>query len=390
MIMEFISRLADTLEKDRIVDQLLAGVSGSFDLGILFITPLAPYDAKTVYQQIENRVGIRNFLCCTCAGTIGNQREIEGRPSAALMLARLPDVSIKPFYLDQNQLEEFKKPEDLYKFFEVYPNEKPTFLILPDPFLINANQYLDEINHAYPKCSVVGGLASGGAQERENVLIVNNKMYDEGLAGVVLTGNIAVETVVSQGCRPIGETFIVTKAHDNVIEELAGRSFYEVVKEVFEEATPRDRELAQEALFVGIAMNEYNHKFKRGDFLIRGVMGIDPENGSGAVADYVHVGQTVQLHLRDAQTAQEDLTDLLASHKEHFEQHHLKGAFVFSCNGRGENLFQVKDHDIKMIQRHIGPVPAAGFFCAGEIGPVGGVNFLHGFTSSITLFYAPK
>jgi small ligand-binding sensory domain FIST len=137
-------------------------------------------------------------------------------------------------------------------------------------------------------------------------------------------------------------------------------------------------------------MNEYNHKFKRGDFLIRGVMGIDPDTGSGAVADYVHVGQTIQFHLRDAKTAQEDLTELLNTHKDHFAQHRLKGAFVFSCNGRGENLFQVKDHDIKMIQQNIGPVPAAGFFCAGEIGPVGGVNFLHGFTSSITLIYAPK
>ena len=388
--MEFISRLADTVEKDKIVDELLAGVQGSFDLGVLFITPFAPYDAKSVYQEIAARVGIRNFICCTCAGIIGNQHEIEGLPSAALMLARLPEVSIKLFYLDQNQLDELQKPEDIYKFLEIFPNEKPNFLVLPDPFLIDANQFLDKINRAYPKCSVVGGLASGGSQERENVLIVNNEMYEEGLAGVVLTGDIVIETVVSQGCRPVGNTFIITKAHENIIEELAGRPFYNVIKEVLEKATPRDRVLAQEAVFVGIAMNEYNHKFKRGDFLIRGVMGIDAQTGAGAVADYVHVGQTVQFHLRDAQTAKEDLSELLGNHKELFDQHRLKGAFVFSCNGRGENLFQVKDHDIKMIQKNIGPVPAVGFFCAGEIGPVGGVNFLHGFTSSITLIYAKK
>lgn len=388
--MEFISRLADTTDKHKIVDQLLAGVSGDFDLAVLFVVPAGSYDAKTIYHQIESRVKIRNFICCTCAGTIGNQHELEGVPSAALMLARLPDVAIKPFFIDQNQLDAFGNPESIYEFFEVYPHEKPAFLVLTDPFLMNPNQFLEQMNGAYPKCSVVGGLASAGSQERENVLIVNNKMYDEGLVGVVLSGNIAVETVVSQGCRPVGKTFIITKAQDNVIQELAGRPFYEVIREVLEEATPRDRGLAQEAIFMGIAMNEYKHQFKRGDFLIRGVMGIDPETGAGAVADYVHAGQTVQLHLRDAQTATEDLTELLMGHKEDLDARHLKGAFVFSCNGRGEHLFREKDHDIKMIQRHIGPVPAAGFFCAGEIGPVGGVNFLHGFTSSITLIYAPK
>lgn len=388
--MEFISRLADTTDKYKIVDQLLAGVSGSFDLAVLFVVPSGPYAVKTLYQEIENRVSIRNFLCCTTAGVIGDQQEFEDVPSAVLMLARLPDVGIRPFYLDQNQLDSFVKPEDIYEFFEVYPHEKPAFLVLPDPFLINPNQFLDQMNRSYPKCSVVGGLASAGSQERENVLILNNKIYDEGLAGVVLSGNIAVETVVSQGCRPVGPTFIVTKAQDNVILELAGRPFYTVIKEVLEAATSRDRGLAQEAVFVGIAMDEYKHQFKRGDFLIRGVMGIDPESGVGAVADYVKVGQTVQLHLRDAQTATEDLTELLLSHKEHLDARRLKGIFVFSCNGRGEQLFKEKDHDIKLIQKHIGPVPAAGFFCAGEIGPVGGVNFVHGFTSSITLIYAPK
>jgi len=389
--MEFISRLADTTEKNRIVDQLLLdGVSGQFDLGVLFVTPAMPYDPQEIYAEIEKRVGIRNFLCCTCAGVVGNQREIEGQPSAALMLARLPDVVIKPFYIDQAQLDQFTTAEELYEFFEIYPNEKPNFLVLPDPFRIDANQFLVAINQAYPQCSVFGGLASAGSQENENTIIINNSVYNEGLAGIVLSGNIAVEMVVSQGCRPIGKTFIVTKAEGNIIYELAGRSFYEVIKEVLEHATPRDRSLAQEAVFVGIAMDEYNHKFKRGDFLIRGVMAIDPDTGGGAVADYVQVGQTVQFHLRDAQTAQEDLHELLNIHRSRFNQENLKGAFIFSCNGRGENLFRIKDHDIKIIQQSLGPMPAAGFFCAGEIGPVGGVNFLHGFTSSMALIYTPK
>jgi small ligand-binding sensory domain FIST len=388
--MEFISRLADTTDPEHIVDQLLLDVSGQFDLGVLFVTPAIPYDPQDIYKEIESRVGIRNFLCCTCAGIIGNQREIEGAPSASLMLARLPDVSIKPFYIDQAELDQLNTSEELYDFFEVFPNEKPNFLVLPDPFRIDANQFLQTVNQAYPQCSVFGGLVSAATQEKENTIIINNEVYDEGLAGIVLSGNIAIEMVVSQGCRPIGKPFIVTKAEGNIIYELAGRSFYEVIKEVLEQATPRDRTLAQDAIFVGIAMNEYKHKLKRGDFLIRGVMAIDPDTGGGAVADYVQTGQTVQFHLRDAQTAQEDLHELLNHHRSQADRERLKGAFIFSCNGRGENLFRIKDHDIKIIQQSLGPMPAAGFFCAGEIGPVGGVNFLHGFTSSMALIYAPK
>ncbi len=388
--MEFISRLADTTDQSKITDQLLSEVQGDFDLAFLFVNPQEPYDVKKIYHQIKSKIKIRHFLCCTGAGIIGTQREIENQPSASLMLARLPGVTVKPFYIDQAQLDEFKKPEDLYQFFEIYPNESPGFLILPDPFLLDANQFLNVMNRAYPNCSVVGGLASAATQARENTLIVNNQVYDEGLAGCVLTGNIAIKTVVSQGCRPVGSTYIVTKAEDNIIHELAGRPFYEVLMEVLNSATSRERELAQEALFVGIAMNEYNHKFKRGDFIIRGVMGIDTETGAGAVADFVHAGQTIQFHLRDARAAQDDLIGLLETHKGRMEGQQLMGAMVFSCNGRGYNLFRVHDHDIKMIQNTIGPVPAAGFFCAGEIGPVGGVNFLHGFTSSITLIYASK
>ena len=151
--------------------------------------------------------------------------------------------------------------------------------------------------------------------------------------------------------------------------------------------TDYDRHLAQEAIFIGIAMNEYKDKFQRGDFLIRGVMGVEPESGAGAVGDHMHVGQTIQFHLRDARTANEDLHALLKQYMTKKQTTAAHGAFVFSCNGRGMNLFNEKDHDIKIIQHHLGPIPVAGFFCAGEIGPVGQTNFLHGFTNSMALFY---
>jgi len=385
--MEFINRITQASHLPQIIAELLMEIEGDFDLGIVYICPGSSYDPLELFQALKARVNIQHLICCPCAGIIGGTQEIEGRPSASLMLMRLPQVKIVPFTLTQPVLETIREKEDWYNFFEVYPNEKPTFVVFADPFAFDGNSFLAGINLAYPGMSVVGGLASGASDPGENTLILDGEVMREGMVGVCLTGNLRVETVVSQGCRPIGETFIVTKAQRNIVYELAGRPFYKVLEEVLSKASDYDRQLAQEAIFVGIAMNEYKDTFKRGDFLIRGVMGVDPQSGAGAVGDHMRVGQTVQFHLRDAKTANEDLHELLKLYKIKKQATAAHGAFVFSCNGRGVNLFKEPDHDIKIIQHHLGPVPAAGFFCAGEIGPVGGVNFLHGFTNSMALFY---
>ncbi len=385
--MQFINRITEALDQEQILKDLTEGINGSFDLGILFVSPWQPYDPKELYNSLAKRFGIRHFLCCTCAGIIGTEREIEGRPAASLLLAKLPSVTISPFYLNQVQLEGLQTPEALYDFFEIYPNEFPCFLVLPDPYAIDTNRFLKSLNQAYKGSVVIGGLASGASGPQENILIMDGQVYQEGLMGIVLSGSVRVETVVSQGCRPFGETFIVTKAKDNIVHELGGQPFYKVLEAALKAGTDYDRHLAREAIFVGIAINEYQPQFKRGDFLIRPIMAVDPANGAGAVGDYVSVGQTVQFHLRDAKTANEDLHALLKLQKIKTEQL-PQGALVFSCNGRGLGLFKEHNHDIRIIQQHLGPVPAAGFFCAGEIGPVAGINFLHGFTNSMALFYA--
>jgi len=385
--MEFINRLSEASHLSQITSDLLLDVPGEFDLGILYVCPWPPYDPLELFQALKAKGKIRHLICCTCAGIIGTEREIEGRPSASLMLMRLPQVKITPFVLNQPVLETLKVKEDWYNFLEVYPNEKPSFVVFADPFAFDGNSFLAGLNQAYPGMPIVGGLASAASGPGENVLILDGELMNEGLVGVCLSGNLRVETVVSQGCRPIGETFIVTKAQRNIVYELAGQPFYKVLEDILNKGTDYDRHLAHEAIFVGIAMNEYKDKFVRGDFLIRGVMGLDPQSGAGAVGDHMRVGQTIQFHLRDAKTANEDLHELLKQYKTKKQDTVAHGALVFSCNGRGINLFKEHDHDIKIIQHHLGPVPAAGFFCAGEIGPVGGINFLHGFTNSMALFY---
>ncbi len=385
--MQFLSRITEALDQEQIIKDLTEDVRGAFDLGILFIAPWRPYEPHELYNALKNKIGIRHFLCCTCAGIIGSEREIEGRPAASLLLARLPAVAINPFYINQVELEGLQTPEALYNFFEIYPNENPNFLILPDPYAVDTNRFLKSLNNAYKGSAIIGGLASAASGPQENTLIMNGQIYNEGLMGIVLSGPLKVETVVSQGCRPFGQSFIVTKAKDNLIYELAGQPFYKVLENILKEGTEYDRHLAREAIFVGIAINEYKQELKRGDFLIRPLMAVDPANGAGAIGDYINVGQTVQFHLRDAKTANEDLHELLTLQKKKTEQV-PQGALVFSCNGRGLGLFKEHNHDIKIIQQHLGPMPAAGFFCAGEIGPVGGINFLHGFTNSMALFYA--
>ncbi len=386
--MEFISQISSAADTSKVIEDLTRGVEGQFDLGFLFMASFNKIAAEEIMMLLRRRIKVRNFLGCTCAGVIGSQTEIEGQPANVLILGKLPGVKILPFVLNQSELESLKSKEDWYNFFQVFPNEAPIFLVLPDPFMFDMNYFLNQINQFYPKCQIMGGLASGAFQPGQNTLILNGESFDGGLVGAVLTGDVTLKTVVSQGCRPIGETFIVTKARDNIIRELAGRPFLEVLQEVMHNVSAQDKLLAQEALFVGIAMDEYRHEFKRGDFLIRGLMGIDQTSGAGLIADYVKKGQTIQFHVRDANAATEDLQELLNGFK-HGSFEKPKGALVFSCNGRGINLFREKDHDIKLIQQFLGPMPAAGFFCAGEIGPVCHHNFLHGFTSSIALFY-PK
>jgi small ligand-binding sensory domain FIST len=232
---------------------------------------------------------------------------------------------------------------------------------------------------------VIGGMASGSHAPGQNRLVLDGDVVNEGAVAVELDGPLTVRTVVSQGCRPIGRTAIVTKVERNVIRELGRRPALEVLRELFESLPEDDQELVQQGLHIGRVINEYQDKFRRGDFLVRNVIGADEEGGI-AITDVVRVGQTVQFHVRDADTADEDLRSLLIQERQARPGARIGGALLFSCNGRGSRLFAEPHHDVATIHDLLGPVPVAGFFAMGEIGPVGGQNFVHGYTASIALF----
>ncbi len=232
---------------------------------------------------------------------------------------------------------------------------------------------------------VIGGMASGSQVPRANQLVLDGQACSDGAVAMLLGGPLSISTVVSQGCRPVGRTMIVTKAEQNIIRELGRRPALEVLRDMFQELSSDDQRRIQDGLHIGRVINEYQGTFQRGDFLVRNVMGAD-DSGAIQINDLVRVGQTVQFHVRDAETADEDLRSLLAARP---SSRQPVGALLFTCNGRGTHLFDQPDHDVSVIHEVCGPIPVAGFFAMGEIGPIGGQNFLHGFTASIVLFEQP-
>jgi small ligand-binding sensory domain FIST len=254
-----------------------------------------------------------------------------------------------------------------------------------DPFSFPTDLFLKRYHEIAPGSPVIGGMASGSQVPEGNRLVLDDTVATEGAVGLELSGPFVVRTIVSQGCRPIGRTMIVTRAEQNMIRELGRRPVLDVIREVFAALPAEDQELVRQGLHIGRVISEYQEKFQRGDFLIRNVIGGD-EAGGMAVTDVIRVGQTVQFHVRDGETADEDLRSLLSHERQSRPDARIRGALLFTCNGRGSRLFPAPNHDVATIHELLGPVPVAGFFAMGEIGPVGGQNFVHGFTASIALF----
>jgi small ligand-binding sensory domain FIST len=394
MPLRFASGVSNSLELDAalktIFEQLDAGLDGaSPDLAILFTTDAYADACFEISRKIRERLAPKSLIGCTGGGIIGHGEEYEDQAAISVLAGSLPGVDIHPFYLTQDDLEEIEDEDDAAGAFGVRAINEPSFFLLPDPFSLNGFALLSVLDRIYPASVKLGGMASGGFQPGSNRLYVNGNTYLAGAAGVALSGDIEILPLVSQGCRPIGSPLLVTAAEENVIQTLGNKPALEVLQEVVESLPEGDKRLAQRALLIGVVIDEYRTEFRRGDFLIRNLLGADPASGVLVINDRISAGQTVQFQIRDARTAEEDLVCLLAAIREQLAGRIPAAAAVFSCNGRGLRLYSDRNHDISLIHDSVGKIPSAGFFCAGEIGPVGGKSFIHGFTSSIG-FFLPK
>jgi len=296
----------------------------------------------------------------------------------------LPGAELTAVHLTQEDLELCHAPQDWHRLTGVAPGAS-AWLLFADPFTLDAEALVEGMSAAYPGTPLVGGLASGDPRLRGTHLFLNGEVYDRGAVALALGGPYTVRTIVSQGAAPIGQTWAITGAQGNVIETIAQRPAYQVLVDTLRGLSPEMQGRAQRNLLVGLAMDEHRSEFRRGDFLIRNLMGIDAESGTLAVGALPRVGQTLQFQLRDPAAADEDLRELLERARKELGARQPVGALLCSCNGRGAGLFGTPDHDARTLADFLGPIPTAGFFCNGEIGPVGAQNFLHGFTASIAL-----
>ena len=363
------------------------------DLAIVFLsTQCAPY-AEALVAGLRHALNIKTLIGCSAENVISPDCEHDNEAAITLLAARLPNVQVTPFYLRVNSVESWNKMMDSTETFRAaltVPAAPALFVLLADPFSAPVESLLEAFNTYYAGVPVVGGLASSAHQAGDNVLIMNDQVAHVGAVGLALSGALTADIVVSQGCRPIGPTYKVTGASEDLIFSLNGGSPLKQVQAMVDELAESERALLHNGLFIGRAVHKPSAATEdvlgRGDFLIRAVMGVDQTTGAISVSDQLKDGEIVQFHVRDARTAEEDLELMLTPQA--FSDAPA-GALLFSCNGRGMRLFDHPNGDIRVIQEALAEddlIPVSGFFCAGEFGPIGNRNFLHSHTASMVLF----
>ncbi len=335
--------------------------------------------AEALAAAVAGEIGQVPLIGCVAEAVAGGSREVESEPAVSLWLA----ADLGP--VETFAMEFVRTPSG--GAFGGYRFEQAAGirLLLCDPFTFPVGDLLTHLNQQVPGATVMGGMASGGLELRQSRLFLDGRVISHGAVGASLP-QAEVHALVAQGCRPVGNPYTTTRANGNVIFELGGRPPLDRLRDLAAELPTRDRELLADGVHLGMVIDEYQAEPGQGDFLIRGVAGIDPESGAIAVGDEVTVGQTVQFHVRDAGSADEDLRRTLEREAAVLGTRRAAGALLFTCNGRGSRLFAEPDHDAGLLAEVLGKIPVAGFFCAGELGPVGGQNFLHAYTASIALF----
>jgi small ligand-binding sensory domain FIST len=405
--MQWINALSTRPSLEAAIDDVIrqtasVGQAGA-DLAIVFISSAFASEYSRLMLLLQERLPEVPMVGCCGGGVIGmgwqeHAEEIEGKPALSLTLAILPEVSVQAFHLDADRLPDLDSaPTAWSDLVGIDPAQKPQFILLADPSG-HVNDLLQGLDFAYPNAPKVGGLASTTFPGNISSLFCNYETYHDGVVGVALSGRVVLDTIVAQGCRPIGDPYRVVEGERNIVlalEEPTLRSSsyggtrvsqkrtpLEILQELIQDLDEDDRQLAQHSLFVGIAQSEFKQTLEQGDFLIRNLIGVDPRVGAIAIGDRIRLGQRIQFHLRDARASMDDLAALLTRHRSQMpEGARPVGALMFACLGRGEGLYGAPNFDSKLFSQYLAHVPLSGFFCNGEIGPVGSTTFLHGYTS---------
>jgi small ligand-binding sensory domain FIST len=350
------------------------------DLAFIFLSPAHLVEAEAAAEAVREELSPRHLLGCVAEGVVARVRELEEGPAVAVWAGALPGAEIECFHAAAVQTDEGVA---VAGFPEI--DDPGLVALLVDPFTFPAGPFLTRLNEEHDRIPLVGGLAVGGRQPGAQALILEDAVHAEGAVGAVVSG-LSVLTVVSQGCRPIGREAVITRCEGNVVYELAGRPALERLRGEVAALSSEEQALAARGLLVGLVIDENRPEYDTGDFLMRGLLGADEATGALSLGDTARVGQTLRFFVRDAASADADLRQALG---DALRRARPSGALLFTCNGRGTNMFPEPDHDARVVAEALGTQALAGFFCGGEIGPVGGQAFLHGFTATLAVFLEP-
>jgi len=367
----------------------LEGESGGsrYDLAIVFVSAAYGAAVEQLPQLLKPHLGDCLLLGCNAGGLIGGGSEEEEEPGIALLCGRLPDSALTCIHLEQATLPPLSvSRESWWRLLDLSPESEASFMLLADPSTLDAEACARGLDRAFPASTVVGGLASGMMEPGMARLLGNGEVHRSGGMLLALSGNVVIDSVLAQGCRPIGDPLFVTASDGNLINELDGRRPKDLLTSLFATLDETDRTRFGDALCIGLALPGPRQTVGAGDFLMRNVLGLDPDSGALWIGSRIAPNAIVQFHLRDGAAASEELEKRLAASLAGDLPPHA--ALLFACAGRGRNMFGVSGHDSGTLRRMI-DIPVAGMFSAGEIAPVQGATFVHGY-SSVFGFIRPR
>jgi small ligand-binding sensory domain FIST len=360
--------------------------SGPPQLALVFAGARLKGQLEGLLGDIMTGVQPAHLVGCSGYGVVGVGEEFEDEPRVSVLFLRHPRLKIQIRRISESRIQESTGPGFWQMETDIGPQEAKGILLFADPFSVTIEKLAGELGRAYPGIPLVGGLASGTFQQRKTLLFHSTEVLEEGALAVFLDGPISMETVVSQWCKPIGEPLVITRAEKNVIYEIGGKPAAAALRDVLTALEPEEQEMVRGNIFIGLAVDEYKEDFGRGDFLVRNMLGVESDSGGLIIGAGIRTGQTLQFQLRHAAAAREDMFELLQRVKERIGNREVKAGLMCSCNGRGKGLFGKPGHDPKAVSQILGKFNLTGFFCNGEIGPIGEKVFVHGYTCALGLF----
>jgi small ligand-binding sensory domain FIST len=354
--------------------------NANIDLAVVFASGAHLAAPDATLEGVHDALDPDILIGCGAGGIVGGGREIEGGTAVTVWAASFADGVVSTFHAEVTEVEDGLSVSGV-------PDLRGAggAILLPDPYSFPTDAVLAELHDRAPGVPVLGGVSSARTLRGEAALFLGEEVVSGGAIGVRFDG-IELLPCVSQGATPIGPELTITAGEGRIIQELAGRPALAALRAVIEELGEAEREILAEGMLLGIVVEQGQPDYVHGDFLVRSVLGGDPEHGTIAVGAPISAGQVVRVHARDAASADRDLHEALGLRRQALGSDRPAGALMFTCNGRGRGMFGVADHDATALTEELGAIPTAGFFAAGEIGPVGGESFLHGFTATVAVF----